>query len=149
MTLYYCKTLEQFISEVTIAEVYEGSNLDSHVNPETVDSYVFADKAEMAQAELEVILCDRFTPHMLRTSDIPYLVKAHAILIWWALEVNGEGRELVRKKYEDVMKNLRSLKALVLASGGILEAINTVNSNIDGKGSRIRSGQRKSLYVPY
>lgn len=120
--LYYCKTAEDFARIIEEQELFQGTNLDDTLAV-FANEAVFEAKQIAAQGELEQYLAGRFNIVLLRAASIPYLVYAHAVFIWWGLEINGEGRELVRQKYEDVIKLLQTSTAFVLEDGSIIGQI--------------------------
>ncbi len=149
MELYYCKTLEDFESIITQSELYQGATLDNasayYGSSDSGDVNVVLERLRTAQAEVEQILCNRFVISRVRTSEAEFLRYATAIIAWWHLEINGEGRELIKAKYLQVIKELSELTAIVAGDGSTIST--AVDAGLPGappRKSRVLGGKRSS-----
>ena len=122
-TLYYCKNVQKWTQIVSADEVYQGTTLDDQSGNPFVDLAVFNVKAVTAQAELEQSLVCKFDLVKVRLSSCDYLEYAHAIITWFHLEINGQIRDLIQKKYDLVMAKLLSLDCIINSDGTVLAAI--------------------------
>lgn len=119
--IYYCKTPDDFRYIIESEELQQGTNLDNDDSVFT-DLNVYNAKARTAQAELEQLLANRFNIKVLRLINSEYLRYAHAIIIWWHLQINSEIREIIQKKYDDLIKNLAAVNYIISDDGGKIEA---------------------------
>lgn len=117
----YITTFEEWTAIIEYQEGLQGTNLD---DPDAIipDSVVFAAKLRTAQAEMEALLVDRFSIIQLRSSNAEYLRYAHAVICWWHLSINSEIREIVRKKYDDLIATLKMIRWIVAGDGTKIEA---------------------------
>lgn len=119
--IYYCKTPDEFRFIIESEELQQGTNLDSDDSVFT-NLNVYNAKARTAQAELEQLLANRFNIKVLRVADSEYLRYAHAIILWWHLQINSEIREIIEKKYDDLVENLSAVNYIIADDGGKIEA---------------------------
>lgn len=119
--LYYVKTLEELAKYLEDGEVIQGSNLSNtlETNPN-----MFADegnvmlKLQAAEAELEMILANRgFSILSVRSANNLFLNMCVAVFCWFNMEINGEGREIITKRYREYVKRLTELDVIVTNDG--------------------------------
>jgi phage gp36-like protein len=140
--LYYCKDVEDYTLVISQSEGYQGGTLDGHLSV-TADPIVLMERLRTAQSEVEAILCNRFSIPVLRQSNAEFLRYATAIIAWWHSEINGKGRDLVRQKYEDLLKKLESITSIVDADGNVI--LSGVDAGLPDKPvrrSRVLGGKR-------
>ena len=141
MTLYYCKTQEQWVNIIQLDELYQGTTTDEENTPFVNDS-IFQAKAHTSQSELEQILASKFNIGLLRASNSEYLIYCHSIILWYHLELQGKIRDTIKEKYEGVIKRLEKLANVIAEDGSIINpTIDPVDPTPNTRRSKV--GQRR------